>query len=131
MKNIKRLLSLVLVMALALSMNITSFAVGSSNYVRPVRSVEASIDGVDLVLIGDLEASIVKDVNENGVTEDQIYIRANLTDSTEYALKSQTITIISAKAIRSIMASRRRNTGEGFIYRLRFSCLCEDNRRGI
>lgn len=27
------------------------------------------------------------------------------------------------------MASRPRNTGEGFIYRLRFPCLCEDNRR--
>lgn len=99
MKKLKRLLSLALVMALALSMNITSFAAGSSNYVRPVDSVATTISGVSSVTIGGTVARIEQDVNENGVTEDQIYVRANLTNSTEYALQHQNIVINTSKSV--------------------------------
>ena len=84
MKRFKKLFSMVLVAAMVLSMNLTSFAATSqpSENERPVRSVTASVDGLTSITVGSTAASIVQDVNQGGETEKQIYARVQLSDAT-------------------------------------------------
>ena len=101
MKRFKKLFSMVLVAAMVLSMNLTSFAATSqpSENERPVRSVTASVDGLTSITVGSTAASIVQDVNQGGETEKQIYARVQLSDATEYDLRSQTVTINSSQTV--------------------------------
>lgn len=88
MKKFKKMFSLILVAAMVLSMNLTSFAAESGSYTHP----EATIEGLTSITVGSTAASIEKDVKD-GVEQSQIYARANLENSTEQALKSQIVTI--------------------------------------
>lgn len=102
MKRFKKFFSLVLVAAMVLSMNLTSFAAeatNSGNYTH----VAATVEGLTSITVGTTAATIEKDVKE-GVEQDQIYARANLTGATEYDLKSVKVVIKSSKAV----------TGSGF-----------------
>lgn len=102
MKRFKKLFSMVLVAAMVLSMNLTSFAATSqpSENERPVRSVTASVDGLTSITVGSTAASIVQDVNQGGETESQIYARAQLPAGTELSLKNQTVKITSSKEVK-------------------------------
>ena len=102
-------MALVTALTLAFSLNITSFAAGTTTetttYVRPKESVTATLKGTTVTMKSadntSAEVVVQQDVNENNVTEDQIYVRAHYENGSEYALKQQTVTITSDKAVSS------------------------------
>lgn len=99
MKKFKKMFSLILVAAMVLSMNLTSFAAESTDYIQPESSVTATVDGLTSITVGNTAASILKDVNIDKVTEDRIYARAQLSNATEYDLQNQTVTITSSQTV--------------------------------
>ncbi len=117
MKNLKKLMALVTALTLAFSLNITSFAAGTTTetttYVRPKESVTATLKGTTVTMKSadntSAEVVVQQDVNENNVTEDQIYVRAHYENGSEYALKQQTVTITSDKAVSSDGISFQKN----------------------
>ena len=116
MKNLKKLMALATALTLAFSLNITSFAAETTTdettYVQPKSSVTATLDGTTVTMksADNTAADVVvqQDVNANGVTEDQIYVRAHYENGSEYALKQQTVTITSNKDVSSDEISFRR-----------------------
>ena len=113
MKNLKKLIALATALTLALGVNITSFAAETSTYVRPTGSVTATLEGTTITVKSAdntaAEVVVQRDVNENEVTEDQIYVRAHYTNGSEYALKQQTVTITSDKTVSSDEISFQKN----------------------
>ena len=99
MKRFKKIWSLMLVLTMAFSLNLTSLAAEASADAEPKSSVAASVEGVTSVTIGGTAARIERDVTAGGATEEQIYIRATLAGSTEYALQSQEVKIVSAQPV--------------------------------
>ena len=98
----KKIMSLALAATLMFSANMTTFAATSKpdESERPVESVTASVDGLTAITVGTTAADIEKDVNFGGVTEDQIYARAELADTTEYDLRHETVTIVTSKDVK-------------------------------
>lgn len=96
MKKLKKIFSLVLVAAMVLSMNLTSFAAEETTS-GLYTHVAATVEGLTSITVGSTAATIEKDV-KGGEEQSQIYARARLADSSEYALKSQQVTIVSSKA---------------------------------
>ncbi len=117
MKNLKKLMALATALTLAFSLNITSFAAETTTdettYVQPKSSVTATLDGTTVTMksADNTAADVVvqQDVNANGVTEDQIYVRAHYENGSEYALKQQTVTITSNKDVSSDEISFQKN----------------------
>lgn len=93
----KKFMSLALAATLMFSANMTTFAETSqpNESEKPAKSVTATVDGLKAVKIGNMTATIQKDVNAGGVTEDQIYVRATINGGTENALKHETVKINS------------------------------------
>lgn len=95
MKKFKKMFSLILVAAMVLSMNLTSFAAEANEDYKLYTHVDASVEGLTSITVGNTVAKIEKDVKD-GTEQSQIYARARLTGATEYDLTSQDITVVSS-----------------------------------
>lgn len=94
MKKFKKMFSLILVAAMVLSMNLTSFAAEANEDYKLYTHVDASVEGLTSITVGNTVAKIEKDVKD-GTEQSQIYARARFAGATEYSLKNQTVTIVA------------------------------------
>lgn len=98
MKKFKKMFSLILVAAMVLSMNLTSFAAEANEDYKLYTHVDASVAGLTSITVGDTVATIEKDVKD-GTEQSQIYARARFAGATEYSLKNQTVTIVANEGV--------------------------------
>lgn len=89
MKLAKRISALLLALVMALSLSTMAFADEATTTTPVTRTTVSSIDGVSSITIGGTTAYYEKDSN----TGDQIYIRAMVNSSSEYALKTTTVVL--------------------------------------